>query len=108
MADPTIGAGGISPLRPIQSPMSLEPVAPTGPVDAPTKDFKAYLMESLEQVNRLQTEADAGVQKLLTGETDNMAEVFTATRKAGVAFDLLMEIRNKLTEAYQELQQMRV
>ncbi len=108
MADPTIGAGGIPPLRPIQSPTAPEPVAPTGPVEAPAKDFKAYLMESLEQVNKLQTEADAGVQKLLTGETDNMAEVFTATRKAGVAFDLLMEIRNKLTEAYQELRQMRV
>ncbi len=108
MADPTIGTGGMLPLRPIQSPISPEPVAPTGPGDAPAKEFKAYLMESLEKVNQLQTEADAGVQKLLTGETDNMAEVFTATRKAGVAFDLLMEIRNKLTEAYQELSQMRV
>jgi flagellar hook-basal body complex protein FliE len=56
----------------------------------------------------LQTEADAGVQKLMTGQTDNVAEVFTATRKAGIAFDLLMEIRNKLMDAYSELRQMRV
>lgn len=72
------------------------------------RDFKSYLLESLEKVNQLQSEADAGVQKLLTGETNNVAEVLTASRKAGVAFDLLMEIRNKLMEAYGEIKQMRV
>ena len=72
------------------------------------KDFKAILLDSLDEVNRLQTEADKGVQRLLTGETDNVAEVLTAVNKAGVAFDLLMEIRNKLTDAYEEIKQMRV
>ena len=71
-------------------------------------DFKAALLDSLDEVNRLQTEADAGVQKLLTGQTDNLAEVFAASNKAGIAFDLLMEVRNKLLEAYREMQQMRV
>jgi flagellar hook-basal body complex protein FliE len=37
-----------------------------------------------------------------------VAEVLTATRKAGIAFDLLMEIRNKLMDAYTEMRQMRV
>ncbi len=106
MADPTIGSGGLTPLRPVQGPTSPAPAngtaAPVG------KDFKSHLLESLEKVNQLQLEADEGVQKLLTGETDNVAEVFTATRKAGIAFDMLMEIRNKLMEAYTELRQMRV
>ncbi len=106
MADVTIGAGGLSPLRPLQSPGVPAPGAKAAPSDG--KDFKAYLLESLEKVNQLQTEADAGVQKLLAGETDNVAEVFSASRKAGIAFDLLMEIRNKLMEAYEELKQMRV
>lgn len=66
------------------------------------------IIESLNEVNRLQTEADQGVQRLLTGETNNVAEVFAASNKAGIAFDLLMEVRNKLVEAYQEIQQMRV
>jgi len=59
-------------------------------------------------VNRLQNEADAGVQRLLTGESDNVAEVFAASNKAGIAFDLLMEVRNRLVDAYQEIQQMRL
>ena len=106
MADPTIGGSGLTPLRPIQAPATTAPV--TKPQAPDGKDFSSHLLESLEKVNQLQLEADAGVQRLLTGETDNVAEVFSATRKAGIAFDLLMEIRNKLMEAYTELRQMRV
>ncbi|MCH7839796.1 MAG: flagellar hook-basal body complex protein FliE [Planctomycetes bacterium] len=101
--------------NPIQIPGLIPSVGPAGgvspiaPVDAPaTRDFKSVLIQSLEEVNRLQTAADAGVQRLLTGETDNVAEVLAAVNKAGIAFDLLMEIRNKLTEAYQEIKQMQV
>ena len=71
------------------------------------KDFKTFLMDSLDKVNQLQVEANQGVEKLMTGETDNVAEVMSVSRKAGVAFDLLMEIRNKLMDAYTELKQMR-
>ena len=106
MADLTINSAGLTPLRPIQPPGATAPAQRT---QAPRgKEFSAYLLESLDKVNQLQQEADAGVQKLLTGETDNVAEVFTAARKAGVAFDLLMEIRNKLMEAYTEMKQMRI
>lgn len=66
------------------------------------------LLQSLNEVNRLQTEADEGVQRLLTGQSTNVAEVMAAVNKAGVAFDLLMEVRNKMVEAYQEIQQIRL
>lgn len=86
-------------------------VAPTAPAATPApggKSFKSVLLESLDEVNRLQTQADEGVQKLLTGQADNVAEVMAAVNKAGVAFDLLMEIRNKLVDSYKEIQQMQV
>jgi flagellar hook-basal body complex protein FliE len=70
--------------------------------------FKDVLLQSLDQVNRLQQEASQGVERLATGQTDNVAEVLTAVKKAGIAFDLLMEIRNKLMDAYREVQQMHV
>lgn len=101
--------------NPIQFP---NPIAPGGPLAVGTlaspvgaskgQDFKSILLDSLNEVNRLQTEADRGVQRLITGETDNVAEVLTAVNKAGIAFDLLMEVRNKLTDAYQEIKQMRI
>jgi len=100
---------------PIQFSHSIRPtqLGPAEPSSAGTegvegKDFKSILFDSLDEVNRLQTEADAGVQRLVTGETDNVAEVLAAVNKAGIAFDLLMEIRNKLTDAYQEIQRMQV
>ncbi len=102
-------------VNPIQFPDSTPRVGPASGIAQPGqqekvegKDFRSIMLDSLDEVNRLQREADHGVQRLLTGETDNMAEVLSAINKAGVAFDLLMEIRNKLTAAYQEIQQMRV
>ncbi|MHC4064146.1 MAG: flagellar hook-basal body complex protein FliE [Planctomycetota bacterium] len=103
MPTPISSSGGLSPIKPIA------PSQTTRPAETVTgKDFKSILLENLEEVNRLQAEADQGVQRLLTGETDNVAEVFAAVNKAGIAFDLLMEIRNKLQEAYRDIQQMRV
>lgn len=95
--------------RPIPSMDAMRSPAVAKPDQAaPGADFKSILIDSLNEVNRLQTEADAGVQRLLTGEANNVAEVLAAADKAGIAFDLLMEVRNKLTEAYRELQQMRI
>lgn len=84
------------------------PGATPQPATPPGKGFADFIYERLDEVNKLQTEADAGVQRLLTGESDNVSEVFAASNKAGIAFDLLMEVRNKLLDAYREIQQMRV
>ncbi len=100
MPDP-LNAMGLGPLGPIKPPGSG--ASPGGGVD-----FKDLLLDKLDEVNRLQTEAGKSVEKLVTGETHNMAEVFSAVRKADVAFSLLMEIRNKLMDAYEQVQQMRV
>jgi flagellar hook-basal body complex protein FliE len=72
------------------------------------KDFKDLLMESIDEVNRLQSEADQARMNLVTGKTENVAEVFTAVKKAELAFQTLMQIRNKLLDAYDEIKQMRV
>ena len=87
---------------------SVGKMQPAGPTSTPDgKSFKDLLMDSLSEVNRLQQEATQGVEKVATGETDNLAEVFGAVRKADVAFSMLMEMRNKLVDAYREIQQMR-
>jgi flagellar hook-basal body complex protein FliE len=101
MIDPIQSAA----ISPIGMPSS-SPATGVGPAGG--KSFMDVLMNSLDEVNRLQTEADKSVQALYSGQTDDVASVFTAVNKAGVAFDLLMEIRNKLTEAYQEIQQIRM
>ena len=72
------------------------------------KDFKQLLIDSLDQVNRLQQEAQTATEKLVTGQTDNVAEVFSAVKKADVAFSLMMQIRNQLMNSYTEIRNMRI
>ncbi len=70
--------------------------------------FKNLLMNSINEVNRMQSEAEQATNDLFTGKTDNQAEVFNAVKKADVAFKALMQIRNELMDAYDEVKQMRV
>ena len=103
MVNPITGPGGLDPIGPASGARPADDARATG-----GKDFKQILLDSLDEVNRLQQEADSAQQALLRGDTNNVAEVFTAVNKAEVAFDLLMEIRNKLLDAYQEINQIRV
>jgi len=72
------------------------------------KDLKSVLKDSLDEVMRLQGEADQQARQLLSGDTQSVAEVLAAVNKAGIAFDLLMQIRNQLTDAYQEIRRMQL
>ena len=93
-----ISAQQVRPLGPIAPATAAQPVAKEG-----EGGFAGSLRAQLEKVSAMQTEADRGVENLLTGQTENVTEVFATARKAEVAFSLLMEIRNKLTDAYTEL-----
>ncbi len=103
MVDP-ISSSGLSPASPLRPAGGMSPVAEAGE----GADFAAQLRQQLEQVSRLQAEAEQGMQDLLTGRSDDLTGVLTMARKADVAFSLLMEIRNKLLDAYTELRQLRV
>ncbi|HOA52118.1 MAG: flagellar hook-basal body complex protein FliE [Thermogutta sp.] len=95
-------------IRPI-SPSSVTPVGPTGPGRVTQSgEFKDFLLRSINEVNSMQQEADRAVERLITGEDVTPAEVLTAVQKADIAFKLMMQIRNKLVQAYQELQNIRV
>jgi flagellar hook-basal body complex protein FliE len=74
--------------------------------DGPT--FKDFLLQSIQEVNSMQQAADRAVEALSTGQEVSPAEVLTAVQKADVAFRLMMQIRNKVVQAYQEVQNIRV
>jgi flagellar hook-basal body complex protein FliE len=80
----------------------------TAATTADGKDFKQTLLDNLNKVNQLQQEAQQATEKLATGQTDNVAEVFSAVRKADVAFSLLMQIRNQLIDAYTEIRNIKI
>jgi len=56
----------------------------------------------------MQIDANDMVHSLLTGGDVNEAEVLTAVQKADLAFRMLLQVRNKLVEAYREVQQIQI
>ena len=80
----------------------------TAPAGTPGQKFGEVLKRSIAEVNRMQADADQAINALSTGKTDNVAEVMTAVQKADLAFKTLLQIRNKLLDAYTEVRQMRM
>jgi flagellar hook-basal body complex protein FliE len=70
--------------------------------------FKDFLIDSIREVNSMQQQADQAVESLASGGEANPAEVLTAVQKADIAFRMMMQIRNKIVQAYQEVQSIRV
>jgi flagellar hook-basal body complex protein FliE len=79
---------------------------------APTKDvssdFARLMLDKLGEVNSMQVDADDKVHTMLTGGDVNEAEVLTSVQKADLAFRMILQVRNKLIEAYRELQQIQI
>ncbi len=65
--------------------------------------FKDVLKGLVSQVDTLQKSANASIEGLVTGETTDIHDVTIKLEEAGVAFDLMMEVRNKLVDAYQQI-----
>ncbi len=91
------------------SPLAPLPAAPSAPqVGTTGQSFKDFLLDSIDQVNTIQQHADRSVESLFTGGDVNPAEVLTAVQKADLAFKMMMQVRNKLVEVYQQVQDIRI
>jgi len=66
-------------------------------------DFASMLKNALKDVNGAQIEADDAVQKVLSGETNDIHSTMVALQKADVSLKMMLEVRNKIMEAYQEV-----
>jgi flagellar hook-basal body complex protein FliE len=97
------GAGGVN----FTPSKGINALAPPG-VGNEGPSFKDYLLDSIKQVNSMQQDADRAVETLFTGGDVNPAEVLTAVQKADLAFRMMMQIRNKLVSAYEDIQNIRI
>ena len=95
---------GIPPQPPQLVPSGNAPGAST----AGAPSFKDMLLDSVQQVNSMQLEANRAVENLMTGGDTNPAEVLTAVQKADLAFRMVMQVRNKLIAAYGEIKDLRI
>ena len=99
------GLSSINALRPDISalPATELPGNPVGPLD-----FHKVFKNSLAEVNGMDTQAKGMVEALATGESNDVSGTMLAVRKANLAFLSILQVRNKLVEAYQEVMRMRM
>lgn len=71
----------------------------------PLSDFKKALNQSIEELNRLSNEADQKVNEMVMGEID-IHEAMIAMEKAGISLKLMIQVRNKIIAAYEEIMRM--
>jgi flagellar hook-basal body complex protein FliE len=70
--------------------------------------FKSALLKSIGDVNSMQMQADQAVETLMTGGDADPAAVLTAVQKADLAFRMMMQMRNKVMQVYQEVKDIRI
>jgi flagellar hook-basal body complex protein FliE len=70
-------------------------------------DFAALLKDSIDSVNQTQKTAQKMTENFEKGTSDaSLAEVMVSVQKAGVSFQAMVEVRNKLSDAYKEVMNM--
>ncbi len=90
------------PARPITPSISEGAEAPRGT----GLSFEQLLETSMKKVNNLQQDSDRMVNRLATGDVDDISEVVLSVQRAEFALRLITEVRNKLVDAYQRLGRM--
>jgi len=81
------------------------PTSPTMPSSSETEGggFGATLKDAISQVNELSDSSNQKVAELVQGDRQDVHNVMIAVEKADIAFQLMMQVRNKIVNAYQEV-----
>jgi flagellar hook-basal body complex protein FliE len=91
----------ISAIKPISMPDLAAPAAGSGA-------FRNILENTIGAVQSLQTDAASAAQKFMTGESEDVHTVALAGQQAELAFELGLQVRNKVVSAYQEIMKMQL
>lgn len=98
------------------SPISLPASLPVREIRAPelvresagASEFGGLLRDSIARVEGLRADAGESVGRMLAGEGGELHQVALATQQAELAFELFLQVRNKMVQAYQEIMRMQV
>ena len=77
-------------------------------VDPAEKTFSDTLKDSIREVNKVQEQADQAIVDLTTGKKQDLHQTMVAIEKADVTFQLMMQVRNKIISAYEEVSRMQI
>ncbi len=72
------------------------------------KTFGEFLQDSIGKVNSIQQDANIAMEKLASGESQNLHETLLAVEKADIAFRTMNQVRTKVLDAYREIMKMQI
>jgi flagellar hook-basal body complex protein FliE len=93
----------ISAITPITAP-----VAPQAAPAVKGGDFRSLLDSTIANVEATRHAADTQVGQFLAGEGGELHTVALATQRAELAFEMFLQVRNKVVQAYQEVMRMQI
>ena len=95
------------PITSIGSPLPIAPIEPTG-VGQASGGFQSILSDAIGRVEQFQQNSGTAIEKFLSGEDQEVHKVALATQQADIAFNLFLQVRNKVVSAYQEVMRMQM
>lgn len=96
-------------IQPIQDVVAAFPSSPTSPQPSPQPQgtrFVDVLVGMMDSANQDQLQADQALTDFSSGKIDDPQAVVMSVAKADLSFRFFLEMRNKLTESYQDLSRM--
>lgn len=98
----------IQPISRIATLNDLSKLNKINPVDSAQIPFKSMFVDALSNAKTSQLELDTEIQKVATGQTDDLHNVNIASTKAALSLEMVVQLRNKALEAYNSIMQMGV
>lgn len=101
-----VGAPDLSPE--VAAPLPLKGPAETNPASPAGESFSNVLGRMVNEVSAQQATANNAVAALQSGQNVSLHQAVIAMEEANLSFQLMVEVRNKLLDSYQELMRMQV
>jgi len=98
------------PISPIAAPASVESISRTiqPPGSSSSGEFRGLLEGAINSVEQKGNLASQSVERFLSGEGEELHNAMMAVQRADLAFELGVQVRNKVVQAYQQIMQMQM
>ena len=100
--------GGAESLTELQMPQPLQAPSETNPAQPAGESFANVLGRMVQEVSAQQGVANDAVAALQSGQNVSLHQAVISMEEANLSFQLMVEVRNKLLDSYQELMRMQV
>ena len=99
-------AGAQTPTLSTQAAPSSDRVQSDQPVGASRADFGATFKSAIDHVNQLQKTSSASSNDFLTGRSNDLVKVMVDGQKSSLGFQAVVQVRNRMVSAYQDIMNM--